>query len=116
MSETNETSRAEVDSALRWIKPSVRAMGAYTLRHHEPRIKLNQNESPYDVPDELKRSIAERLKDRPWNRYPPFVATNFIEAVSEATRWPSDGILVANGSNELIQAILAVTVGAGAAV
>lgn len=100
-----------IDAALRWIKPSVRAMGAYTLRHHDPRIKLNQNESPYDVPDELKRRIAERLKDRPWNRYPPFVATNFIGAVAEATGWPADGILVANGSNELIQAIISVVVG-----
>lgn len=106
----------EVERALRRVKPSVRSLGAYTLRPYEPRIKLNQNESPYDVPDELKRRIAERLKDRPWNRYPPFVASNFIEAVSEATRWPSDGILVANGSNELIQAVLAVTVGAGATV
>ena len=104
---------AGAESALRWIKPSVRAMGAYTLRPYEPRIKLNQNESPYDVPDELKRRIAERLRDRPWNRYPPFVAKSFISAVSDATGWPADGILVANGSNELIQAILSVTVGGG---
>lgn len=108
MAKTNET---EIGAALRWIKPSVRAMGAYTLRHHEPRIKLNQNESPFDVPDPLKQRIAERLKDRPWNRYPPFVATNFIGAVAEATGWPADGILVANGSNELIQAIFSVVVG-----
>jgi histidinol-phosphate aminotransferase len=110
------TDQAEIDTALRWVKPSVRTLGAYTLRPYEPRIKLNQNESPYDVPDELKRRIAERLENRPWNRYPPFVASNFIEAVSEATRWPSDGILVANGSNELIQAVLSVTVGAGTTV
>jgi histidinol-phosphate aminotransferase len=106
----------DVDAALRWIKPSVRTLGAYTLRHHEPRIKLNQNESPYDVPDELKRRIDERLRDRPWNRYPPFVADSFIGAVSEATRWPGNGILVANGSNELIQAILSVVVGPGTTV
>ena len=103
----------ELDAALARVKPSVRAMGAYTLRPYEPRIKLNQNESPYDVPDELKARIAERLKDRPWNRYPPFVARSFISAVSEATGWAEDGILVANGSNELIQALLAVTVSAG---
>jgi histidinol-phosphate aminotransferase len=103
----------ELDAALARVKPSVRAMGAYTLRPYEPRIKLNQNESPYDVPDELKARIAGRLEHRPWNRYPPFVARSFISAVGEATGWAEDGILVANGSNELIQAVLAVTVSAG---
>ena len=44
------------------------------------------------------------------------MASNFIQAVSEATRWPGDGILVANGSNVLIQSVLAVTVGPGVSV
>ena len=105
-----------VEAALAHVKAPVRAMGAYTLRPYEPRIKLNQNESPYDVPQAIKDRISARLADRPWNRYPPFVAAEFIDAVSEATRWPADGILVANGSNELIQAVLAVTVGAGVSV
>jgi histidinol-phosphate aminotransferase len=101
------------EEALRWVKPGVRALAAYTLRHYDPRIKLNQNESPYDVPAELKRRIQARLADRPWNRYPPFVAEDFIAAVAEATGWPTNGVLVANGSNELIQATLAVVVGRG---
>jgi len=104
------------EAALRHVKPSVRALGAYTLRPYEPRIKLNQNESPYDVPKALRDRIHADLADRPWNRYPPFVASNFIQAVAEATRWAGDGVLVANGSNELIQSILAVTVGPGVAV
>lgn len=102
-----------VEAALRHVKSAVRALGAYTLRPSEPRVKLNQNENPYDVPAELKARIAERLADRPWNRYPPFVAENFVAAVSEATGWPAEGILVANGSNELIQATLAVVVEPG---
>ena len=69
------------ESALRHVKPQVRAMAAYTLRPSEPRVKLNQNESPYDVPEALKARIAERLADRPWNRYPPFVASSFIGAI-----------------------------------
>jgi histidinol-phosphate aminotransferase len=105
-----------LDAALRHVKPSVRALGAYTLKPYEPRIKLNQNESPYDVPQAVKDRIHAALADRPWNRYPPFVASNFIQAVAEATRWPADGILVANGSNELIQSVLAVTVGPGVSV
>src|SRR5690606_31698870 len=98
------------------IKSRVRQLGAYTLRHHDPPIKLNQNESPYDVPAELKASLWERLAERPWNRYPPFVAHDFIGAVSEATGWPMDGVLVGNGSNELIQAILSTVVEPGVSV
>lgn len=102
--------------SLRHIKPRVRALSAYTLRHYEPRIKLNQNESPYDVPEELKRALQRQLADRPWNRYPPFVADSFIGSVAEAMDWPEEGILVANGSNELIQATLAVVVAPGVSV
>ena len=105
-----------VESALRHIKPRVRSLGAYTLKHYQPRIKLNQNESPYDVPAPLKGRIMELLAQRPWNRYPPFVAESFIAAVSEAHGWPESGILVGNGSNELIQAVLAVTVRPGVSV
>lgn len=106
----------DVEHALRHVKSAVRKVGAYTLKPYEPRIKLNQNESPFDVPREIKDRIHAILAERPWNRYPPFVAANFIQAVSEATRWPADGILVANGSNELIQSVLAVVVGPGVAV
>ena len=109
-----EAERAsELESALRHVKPRVRDLAAYTLRHYQPRIKLNQNESPYDVPAELKRRIQDRLADRPWNRYPPFVAESFMGAVAEATGWPVEGVLVANGSNELIQSVLAVVVQPG---
>ena len=104
------------EAALRHVKPAVRRLEAYTLKHFQPRIKLNQNESPYDVPAELKRDILARAADRPWNRYPPFVAESFMAAVSEATGWPTSGILVANGSNELIQSLLAVVVEPGVSV
>jgi histidinol-phosphate aminotransferase len=107
---------ADVAAALRHVKPSVRALGAYTLRAIDPRVKLNQNESPYDLPEPIKLRIRDALADRPWNRYPPFVASGFIGAVAEATGWPQEGVLVANGSNELIQATLAVTVGPGVSV
>lgn len=99
-----------VDAALRLVKPQIRELGAYTLRHFDPEIKLNQNENPFDVPAELKARLWDRLADRPWNRYPPFVATDFISAVAEATGWPEDGILVGNGSNELILSLLATVV------
>jgi histidinol-phosphate aminotransferase len=107
---------SQTGDVLRHVKPGVRSLGAYTLERLEPRVKLNQNESPYDVPAALKARIQARLAERAWNRYPPFVATDFIEAVAGATGWPEAGVLVANGSNELIQAVLAVIVGPGVSV
>ncbi len=52
----------------------------------------------------------------PWPRYPEYVPTRLLARLSEWFRWPADGILAGNGSNELIQATLAVTVGQGDAV
>jgi histidinol-phosphate aminotransferase len=95
------------------IKPSVRGQAAYALKPHDARRKLNQNESPYDVPPELKREIVERMAAAPWHRYPEFVPARLLEQLSARYNWPADGILVGNGSNELIQATLAVTLAAG---
>ena len=52
----------------------------------------------------------------PWPRYPEFVPARLLERLAEWFRWPADGILAGNGSNELIQATLAVTVEPGDAV
>ena len=49
----------------------------------------------------------------PWPRYPEFVPARLLERLAEWFRWPADGILAGNGSNELIQATLAVTVEPG---
>jgi len=104
------------DAALALIKPKVRALSAYTLQAPEARRKLNQNESPFDVPQALKDAVLGRMRDAPWNRYPSFTPTELVGRLAELHEWTPDGILVGNGSNEVIQATLAVTVGEGVAV
>ena len=99
--------------ALDLIKPAVRAQPAYTLAALETVRKLNQNESPYDVPEALKREIAERVIAQRWQRYPEFVPAGLLAKLSAAYRWPAEGILVGNGSNELIQATLSVALSEG---
>jgi histidinol-phosphate aminotransferase len=95
------------------IKPEVRGLTAYTLRHFEAEVKLDQNENPYELPTDLKRQVVDRVLRRPWGRYPEFVPAAVIKALSKFTDWTEDGILVGNGSNELIQASLNVTLGPG---
>ncbi len=100
-------------SPLDKIKPQVRALRAYHLAPLKAPIKINQNENPYDVPDEIKREVARRLERRPWSRYPAFVPTELLEKLAAHAGWQADGVLAGNGSNELIQALLTVTVDSG---
>jgi histidinol-phosphate aminotransferase len=104
---------SSADRALALIKPEVRAQAAYTLSAPAAARKLNQNESPFDAPDDVKERVARAMLQDAWNRYPPFVPIDLLERLAARHGWVADGVLVGNGSNELIQATLAVTVGAG---
>src|SRR3990172_4010656 len=95
------------------IKSEVREQTAYTLKHFKADVKLDQNENPYELPDSLKQEVINRVLQRPWGRYPEFVPASLTAALAKFTGWSADGILAGNGSNELIQAALAVTLGPG---
>jgi histidinol-phosphate aminotransferase len=98
---------------LRHVKPAVRALRAYTLVERDATVKINQNENPWDLPEALKRRVLEQALARPWSRYPAFDPSELLRALADFSGWRADGILAGNGSNELIEALLVVTVGAG---
>lgn len=95
------------------IKSVVRGLRAYTLSPHRASVKLNQNENPWDAPDRIKDEVLRRFAARQWSRYPDFVPTSLHERLAEFAQWKPDGIIAGNGSNELIQALLMVTIAAG---
>jgi histidinol-phosphate aminotransferase len=98
---------------LETVKPAVRGIKAYSLHPHRAAIKINQNENPFDLPGEIKEEVSRRLAGRPWSRYPEFVASELLEQLAAFAGWIPEGTLAGNGSNELIQAVLAVLVGPG---
>jgi len=95
------------------IKPAVRGQPGYTLVSPSARRKLNQNEAPFAFPVELKQEVLDQVVGQAWQRYPEFVPRDLQSALAAYYGWVPDGVLVGNGSNELIQATLAVTLGAG---
>jgi histidinol-phosphate aminotransferase len=103
----------DASDGLSLIKPAVRAQPGYTLVSPAARRKLNQNESPFDFPAELKREVFAQVSEQSWQRYPEFVPRDLQAAVARYYGWVPDGVLVGNGSNELIQATLSVTLGSG---
>lgn len=88
---------------IRSIKPSVRSLNAYRVTQDFSRVKLNQNESPFDVPVELKKEISRKLLDYQWNRYPDNFADALTAKLSLYTGFPAPGIIPGNSSNELLQ-------------
>jgi histidinol-phosphate aminotransferase len=94
-------------------RAAVAAMTAYSLELREAEIKLNQNESPFDVPRELKQRALEELVRRPWNVYPDFESTRLRSALARAYGLEAENILVGNGSNELLAAAIGAFVGPG---
>jgi histidinol-phosphate aminotransferase len=94
--------RPSIDMVLDRIRPEVRAERAYHVGSHaDTEVKLNQNESPYDLPAELKQDLVSRFLDVPFNRYPTEQPDALARALADRDGHPSDGILVGNGSNEL---------------
>ncbi len=95
------------------IKPQVRALKAYTLAPDRASVKLNQNENPWELPARIKAEAERRLRARSLSRYPDFVPVSLHEKLAAFAGWTPDGIIAGNGSNELIQATLMVTIGEG---
>lgn len=95
------------------IKPVVRALRAYSLSPHRASVKLNQNENPWDAPAWIKEEALRRFSAREWSRYPDFIPVSLQEKLAAFAGWKPDGIIAGNGSNELIQALLMVTVEPG---
>jgi histidinol-phosphate aminotransferase len=99
--------------SLETIKQKVRELRAYSLEPYRASIKLNQNENPFDLPAAVKEEVLRRVSQRAWSRYPEFVPTSLLERLSSFSGWPRAGLLAGNGSNELIQALLMVTLARG---
>lgn len=102
--------------ALSLLKPTVREASSYSLEARPAARKLNQNEAPWDPPPDLKGEILARAAQAEWNRYPEFAPSGLKRRLGARHGWDPDGVLVGNGSNEVLQAALAATVRAGDAV
>jgi histidinol-phosphate aminotransferase len=88
------------------VRDAVRRIPPYRLSADRAEVKLNQNESPYDLPDALKREALKRVAEVPFHRYPDLQADDLRERIGLHHEWPADGVVVTGGSNVLIQCIV----------
>jgi histidinol-phosphate aminotransferase len=94
----------------RLIRPEIRGLKAYHVPDATGLIKLDAMENPYGWSEDLRREWLQSLQDVHLNRYPDPQGSKLQAALRESMGVPEDmGLLLGNGSDELIQ-MLALTV------
>lgn len=89
-----------------FLRPEVKAAPTYNFTPHPAAIKLDQNESPYDLPGNLKREVLERFKTLDFNRYSDLAGESLRPKLAAFHSWDEDGVVASGGSNILIQALV----------
>jgi len=86
-----------------FVKPEVQRQHPYTVKVPVGNItvKLNQNESPFDLPSQLRQEIFDSWQEIAFNRYPNEQPDELTSLISSRIGWSEKGIIVGNGSNEL---------------
>jgi histidinol-phosphate aminotransferase len=91
--------------ALRYLRPGLPASYAFSVNELACAAKLDQNESPLDVPAELKQEIASEIAARGWNRYlQPAEYLEAKRALAAVFDLPAEAIAITVGADQAIEA------------
>ena len=97
-----DTSASSINDVVDLIRPAVRERSEYLVdTPPDIEVKLNQNESPYDLPDELKDELLDAFGEVEFNRYPSEQPRELRQALAAHDEVPPESIIVGNGSNEI---------------
>src|SRR5881227_1351793 len=87
------------------IRPNIRAMAGY-VPGEQPRdgafIKLNTNENPYPPSPRVFEAIREALTADRLRKYPDPLGTAFRQTAGRVLRVDPEGILIGNGSDDIL--------------
>ncbi|MBN1279731.1 MAG: histidinol-phosphate transaminase [Chlorobiaceae bacterium] len=96
------------------LNPALRSIAVYKVDGgQEAEIKLNQNESPFDLPLWLKETILDEFRNESWNRYPDILPFRAMDAYADFLGIARDSVIMSNGSNEMLYTIFLACLGPG---
>lgn len=88
------------------LNSKIRELSAYSVPHIDCSIKLDGNESPFNVVTQMKGLYPRELADIDLNRYPDPSYQELRNKISAQAGIPPEGIVLGNGSDELIQMLI----------
>lgn len=98
---------------VRAAAPALEGILPYDPKYLKADVLLSANESPLDVPAELRERIAQRIAELPFNRYPDPLATKLRALLAGHWGVKAGQVLVGNGGDELLYDVFAAWGGPG---
>ncbi len=99
------------------VRADVRALSRYPIARADGWIKLDAMENPYSLPPSIRAALAIAVREAPINRYPDSDGVAVKSTLRESLRLPADaGLILGNGSDELIQIMTTAVAHPGAVV
>lgn len=89
----------------RLLKSSVLALPEWPTVAAPFRIKLDDNESPIELPDEFKEAILEQFRGFRWSHKPEPVPQKLLESLGRYAGHNPSGILIDNGTLSLLRLV-----------
>jgi len=87
-----------------WLRSDIKNIDAYHVPVSKDMIKLDAMESPFGVPEDLKVEFLKCIEQSEVNRYPEADPNSLKDTLRSLMDIPDEfGILLGNGSDELIQ-------------
>lgn len=106
------SSDALIDKALGNIKPEIRALKGYAAPPQGRVIaKLNQNENPFDIPQDWKKEILGRMETLAWGRYPDNQPARLRSKLADRHGVAPEQIILGHGSNQLLYTLCTALLG-----
>lgn len=99
----NERDTRPVDG---FVRPELQTLHAYAPDWDGIRVRLDCNESPFDLPVHIKERALDRLKAIPFNRYPQGLAVSLKREIASRLGVRATQVTLGNGLDEVIYIIL----------
>lgn len=98
--------RLAPDPLLALVRPEIRAIRAYKTPLDPLPIKLDANESPFALPEDVMRELAERVRALPLQRYPDLEVRGLKKALAGWLGTDASRLVIGVGSDESIGVLL----------
>src|SRR5665648_570734 len=97
----------------KFYRDSLKELKPYDPHEVPYKVKLNANENPYGLPEDIVEKILKKAKNLKYSLYPNANSEKLSEAVSAFWGLTRDNIVIGNGSDELIDYLIKTFSGKG---